>query len=375
MERDALSRVHVMHVLFSLCTGGLEKQVVNVINRTDRERFRHSVCCLDSVGPLAEMLETPRPTVHLLARKPGLSPSVTFRLARMFAREKVGVVHARGLGTYMYSALAAKMSRAALVYGEHGDLPMIREKRRRRAAMRALAWLTDGLYAVSEAGRMGLADLTHRAPERVDVIPNGVETDLFRPGDAAAARGRIGIGPGGFVIGFVGRVAPVKNLGALFAALPEVSEAVGDVGVVIAGDGPDMENVRRMAAASRHPERVLLLGERRDVADLLPAMSVLVLPSFSEGHSNVLLEAMAAGCPVVASDVGGNPEIVRDGETGFLFAPARPGELAERLVRLARSPDLRRRLGENARNIALAEFSMDVMIGRYEALYSRFARR
>lgn len=369
-----MPRVHVMHVLLSLCTGGLEKQVVNVINRTDRERFRHSVCCLDSVGPLAEMLEEPRPEVHLLARTPGLSLSLPFRLARMFASEKVDVVHTRGLGTYMYSALAARMARAALVYGEHGDLPMIREKRRRRAAMRTLAWLTDGLYAVSEAGRLGLAELSHRAPERIDVIPNGVETDLFRPGDPAAARDRIGIDPDAFVIGFVGRVAPVKNLGALFAALPEVSDAVGDVDVVIVGDGPDMENVRQLAAASGTPKRVHLLGERRDVPDILPAMSVIVLSSFNEGHSNVILEAMSAGCPVVASEVGGNPEIVRDGETGFLFPADRPAELAERLVRLARSPDLRRRLGENARSVVLTEFSMHLMIEQYEALYSRLAR-
>lgn len=364
-----------MHVLLSLGRSGLQRQVVNVINRTDRERFRHSVCCLEYVGPMAEGLEPPQPTIHLMEKKPGLSFSLPFRLGALFRREKVDVVHSRGCGTYLYSALPAKACGAVLIYGEHGDLPMMRRKARIRAAVRLLGLLTDEMYAVTEAGRGCLSEVSGRPIERIAVLPNGVEGDRFRPGDVAEARRRIGIDPDAFVIGFTGRVAAVKNLKVLFGALPAVARAVENWAVLIVGDGPDMDNVRRMAAAAPSGQRVHLVGDRPDVELFLPAMSVLVLPSLTEGHSNTLLEAMSAGCPVVASRVGGNPEVVREGETGYLFPPDRPDELAERLIEMARSDELRRRLGENARRIALADYSMDAMIARYEALYDRAARR
>jgi len=206
-------------------------------------------------------------------------------------------------------------------------------------------------------------------------VPNGVDTDRFRPGDPATARSRLGIEPDAFVIGFVGRLDPVKNLGALFGALPAVHKAAGKLAVVIAGDGPENGEVHKLAAASPAPENVHLLGRRSDVPDLLPAMSVVVLPSFSEANSIALIEAMAAGRPVVASNVGGNPEIVRDGETGFLFDLGQPGALALRLIELARSGELRERFGESARDVAVREYALAVAVRRHEAMYDRAARR
>ena len=111
------------------------------------------------------------------------------------------------------------------------------------------------------------------------------------------------------------------------------------------------------------------------MAGLLPAMSVVVLPSFSEMNSMALIEAMAAGRPLVASRVGGNPELVREGETGFLFEPDRPSELADRLIKLARSDELRARLGGSARKIAVNEYATPVTVRRHEAIYERIARR
>ncbi len=364
-----------MHVLFTLGTSGLQKQVVNVINRSDRSRFVHSICCLEALGPLAEALEEPLPTIHLMNKKPGLSFRLPLRLAGLFRREKVHVVHTRTFGPYLYSAFAAKLAGAALIYGEHGDLPMMRHRRRIRTAVRVLARLTTEFYAVTEAGRRCLAELSRRPIERISVIHNGVESEVFKPGDAAAARARVGIPADAFVIGFLGRVAPVKNLAALFGVLPAVHRAVDNAAVLVVGDGPNMEHVRRMAAAAPRPDRVYLVGDRRDVSDLLPAMSACVLPSLSEGHSNTILEAMAAGCPVIASNVGGNPEIVRHNETGFLFPLDQPEEMGERIIELARSDDLRLRLGRRAREVVLSDFSMDAMLRQYEALYDRVARR
>jgi len=364
-----------MHVLFSLATGGLETQVVGLIRHSDRTRFRHSLCCLEASGPLEDVLAEPRPRVHVMGKKPGLAFSLPLRLARLFARERVDVVHAGGFGPYLYATPAAKLARCGMIYGDHGDLAALEHRARIRAAVRALAPMTNELYAVSEAGRRCLARLSGRPAARIALVPNGVDTERFRPQDPAPARRRLGLEADAFVVGFVGRLAPIKNLGALFRALPRVHEAVPGLAAVLVGAGPEEGAVRRLASASPVADRVLLLGERRDVPELLAAMSVFVLTSHSEAHPVALVEAMAAGLPAVAPRVGGLPEVVRDGETGLLFAPNRPDELAEHLIRLARSGPFRRRLAENARRVACRECSIQTAVARHEALYARAARR
>jgi glycosyltransferase involved in cell wall biosynthesis len=370
-----LAQLHIMHVLFSLGTGGLEKQAVNVINGTDRERFRHSICCLSEIGPLADMLEEPRPRIHLIRKRPGVSLSLPFRIARLLVRERVDVVHSRYFGSYLYSAIAARLTGRRIIYGQHGDLVRLTHKPRVRVAVRLLSRFTDELYSVTRFGQRHLAELTGWPAERIRVLPNGVDCERCAPRDGGAVRAELGIAADAFVVGFVGRLDPVKNLGALFACLPRVTAEVPDTVVVLVGDGPEMANVRRMAAASPKPGAVRLLGDRRDVPRLLNAMSATVLPSSSEGHSNALLEAMASGVPSVASGVGGNPEIVRHGETGFVFPLDRPAELGERLIELGRSCELRERMGRRAREVALAEFSPHAMVARYESLYQRIADR
>jgi len=365
-----------MHVLFNLRTGGLEMQVVNVINHSDRTRFRHSICCLEPEGrELADALRELKPAVHLAEKKTGISLTLPFRLARLFVREKVDVVHAGSFGTYLYLAPAAKLTRTGGVYGEHGDVAILCKRARIRRAMRPLAWCTDQFYSVTDVGREPLAELTGRPVEQIEFVPNGVDVDRFRPGDPAAARNRLGIDPDAFVIGFVGRLDPVKNLGVLFGALPAVHKAVDKLAVVIAGAGPENDKLHEFAAASPVTENVHLLGRRDDVPDLLPAMSVVVLPSFTEANSIALIEAMAAGRPVVASNAGGNPEIVRHGETGFLFELGQPGALAGRLIELARSDELQERFGESARDIAVREYSLEAAVRRHEAMYERAVRR
>lgn len=360
-----------MHVFFTLNVGGMEKQAVNVINLTDSARFRHSICCFEMTGTLADRLTEPRPPIHLIEKRPGIPLSLPLRLARFFRRERVDIVHARSFGTYLYSAIGAAIARKKIVYGEHGDLRMMLGNRKVRMAMRLLRPFTHAYYANTGAGQGTISQLTGEPSDRIGVIPNGVETEVFRPGNAVSARRLMGVPEDSFVIGFVGRVAAVKNLKALFDVLPAVKDLVRNATVVIVGDGPDMENVRRMAAVS--PIKTFLLGERRDISELLPGLSVVVLPSLSEGHSNSISEAFASGCPVVASRVGGNIELVNEGQTGFLFPVERTQEFGERLIELAMDEARRSAMAANARQFACDNLSMEQMIHRYEGLYSSLA--
>jgi glycosyltransferase involved in cell wall biosynthesis len=171
------------------------------------------------------------------------------------------------------------------------------------------------------------------------------------------------------VIGAVSRLAWKKGVSHLLDAVPSLLEAVPEVTVLLVGDGPLRGDLEAQAARLGVAGRVLFLGPRRDASTLLPAFDVLVLPSVVEGMSNTLLEAMAARLPVVATDVGGNPEVVVDGETGFLVPPGDPGRLAAATLKLLQAPEMARDMGAAGRRRVEAHYRADAMVRRIEGLY------
>jgi glycosyltransferase involved in cell wall biosynthesis len=197
-----------------------------------------------------------------------------------------------------------------------------------------------------------------------------VDTQRFAPAGRQAARAALGLGPEHVVIGTVGRLDPVKDqVGLLkaFSQLPDDSRTL----LLIVGDGPCRQDLEAAVDALGLRERVRLLGERNDVPAVLSAMDVFVLCSVGEGISNTILEAMATGLPVVATRVGGNPELVTDGSTGFLVEARSPAALATSLRRYLDDPTLLAKQGRAARDHTEAEFSLERMVGAYERLYGR----
>jgi len=201
-------------------------------------------------------------------------------------------------------------------------------------------------------------------------ICNGVDTHRFRPGGRQVARAALGIGPERIVVGTVGRLDPVKDQVGLLRAFSRVVDD-SRVLLLIAGDGPCRAELETTVSALGLDGRVRLLGERDDVPSVLAAMDVFVLCSIAEGISNTILEAMATGLPVVATRVGGNPELVVDGKTGCLVEPRSPAALAASLRRYFEDPRLLAQHGGSARALAVAGFSLERMVGAYEQLYER----
>ena len=207
---------------------------------------------------------------------------------------------------------------------------------------------------------------------RIEVIHNGVDSRRFYPDAAVRAQVRDGLGIGDheFCIGAVANLLPVKDHMTLLRAVSGLAAVCSNWRLLIAGEGPqrsDLEGFVNNHATWKH--RVSFLGSSDCVPDILRALDVYVLPSVAEGISNSLLEAMATGVPPVVSAVGGNPEVVVDGESGLLFPTGDPAQLTERLQSLRAHEELRRRLGKNAMNRAREEFSIESMIRKYEQLY------
>lgn len=372
----------VAHVIHRLAVGGLENGVVNLVNHMPAERYRHAVVCLTDFTDFRSRIRRADVPVAALHKREGKDPACYLRLWRELRRLRPAIVHTRNLGTLDGVIPAWCAGRARRIHGEHGfealDAAGMRPRYvRMRRALRPLihAWV-----AMSKHLERWLWEGVGVEPERVVQIYNGVDSERFAPPESG--RGPLpepGFAPAGsLIVGSVGRMDPVKDLPTLARALaaltrraPALAERVRWVHV---GDGAARDEVRRIAEESGLGDRVLVTGLRDDVPQWLRAFDVFALPSLAEGISNTLLEAMASGVPAIASSVGGNPELVVEGETGALVPAGDADALAGALVAYLGDPGRRAAHGAAARRRAQTRFAIPRMVERYAGLYDRVLR-
>ncbi len=364
------AKARVAQVIPSLQVGGLQKVVVRLVGRF-RGRMDHLVLTPAGDGPLRPRFG-PGVEVIALAERPGSPKLNALRMARIFRVWRPDVVHTRNW-TCIDAVLGARLAGVPVViHGEHGreaDDPEGRNALRRHVR-RLLALLVTEFVAVSRDLARWLVEDVGVPAAKVTQIYNGVDAEAFSPADKEAARRALGIRDGALVIGTVGRLDPVKDHRGLLEAFGRIAHHP-HAQLVIVGDGPRRAALERDRGALGLDGRVLMLGERQDVAGILRALDVFALPSLGEGISNALLEAMASGLPVVATRVGGNPELVDHDVTGMLVSPRSADALAEAFARYLSDPALIRKHGEAGRCRAVRDFSLDRMFESYESLYSR----
>ena len=364
-----------MQVVNNLGKGGLENGLVNLIDRMDPDRFEHVVCTVRGLGPNAERLPKDRVQVHPLGNSDSQSRLQTPALLRAIRRFEPDVVHSRNWGA-IEAVVAGRMARGcAVVHSEHGlEAGAGADEPKRRTYLRRVAFeLADQVVSVSFQLRDLHARRTGFPARKIAVIHNGVDGKRFSRDVATRRRVReeLEIGEGQFCIGCVANLLPVKDHVTLLESLTTLAEAGSDWRLLLIGEGS--ERARLEAFVDQRPgfkPRVSFLGSSSRVPELLCAMDVFVLPSVAEGINNSLLEAMASGLAVVATRVGGNPEVVVDGESGLLFELGDTRRLSSLLLRLQARPGLRDQLGQRAVRRVDEQFSIDSMVQAYEQLYS-----
>lgn len=364
--------------------GGAENMVVQ-LGLALRELGHAPIVVTMREGWMTERAAAGGLPVWIEPQRPGLDVGWVVRFARRLARERIDVLHSHEFAMNVFGGAAAVLARVPSVSTIHGK-HWIADRKRRAIAYRVLSRLGVPVVAVSEDLARYLAQGLAIPRERIRLVHNGIpmlKRAVGDPGTAQAARRSsasehtsaavdraeirraVGLPDAGVLILAVGNLYPVKDHATLLRALPELPGAR----VAIAGRGDEEPKLRQLAAELGIETRVHLLGLRDDVDRLLAAADLFVQPSRSEGLPLAVLEAMAAGLPVVATQVGGMAEAVVDGETGILVEPARPDELARALRLLLESEALRTRMGRAARARAEAEFSVETMARRYVALY------
>jgi sugar transferase (PEP-CTERM/EpsH1 system associated) len=359
----------VTHVVHSLAVGGLENGLVNVVNGTPHD-VRHRVICMTTAGVFASRLRS-GVEVTALGKAAGHDVRTFLRLVALLRRERPDVVHSRNWATFD-TVLAARLAGVRVViHGEHGrDMsdPEGRNRRRNRLR-RACARLVTRFVTVSDDLRGWLIREVGLPARKVVTIHNGVDTVRFAPGDPAAARRALALPPDVPVVGTVGRLDPVKDHAMLVRAFAGIVQRVPAAFLVIVGDGPCRRDLEQLVAELGLGPRVRLLGEWKDVPVTLDAMDVFVLPSFAEGISNTLLEAMAMALPVVVTRVGGNPELVEDGVNGTHVPRRDPEALTAAITRYLEDDHLRAVHGKSSRQRTVERFSLEQMTTAYTTLY------
>lgn len=357
----------VLQVVLSLNPGGTERLVIEICKRL-AQQVDSFVCCLDEPGEWAAELAALDIPVSALGRGSGFQPGLSRAIARMIESHAIDVVHCHHYSPYVYGLFASALTKTPLVFTEHGRLSDAAPSLKRRLVNPVLSAIGGRICAVS-------ADLKRHMvaegfPERrVHVVHNGI--DPGRRATAAqhrAAREALGIAHDAFVIGSVGRLDPVKNLGALIEAQSLLLQAFPASRVVIVGDGPERQALEAQAAGLGIADAVTFAGYRSDVRELMAAFDVYANTSTYEGISLTILEAMAAGLPVIATPVGGNPEVVVQHETGLLV-PARARSIADAIAPLVDDPQRRRVIGDAGRWRVLRHFSIARMVGDYANFY------
>ena len=372
-------RIKVAYLIETAGRAGAETALVNLVRHLDRERYL-PVAATGGPGWLADELRALGADVHYIPSTEGtrFSTRTLAAILRLLRDQRPHVVHAFLFQMNLHGTIAARLLRIPVIAG-------VGSKHYQSAKwLRIMGWrLIARLSSVVTVNSCHLGDAFCRyarppAPDKVVVIPNGVDAQRFaHPRPRSAVRQELGIPDSAPVIGTVGRTDPVKGHRFLIEAMAGIAHHFPHARLVVVGAKvtPEFAALRRLAVIFGVDDKVVFTGAREDAPDLLAAMDLFVLPSLSEGMSNALLEAMAAGLPIVATAAGGNPEVIGEDGAGVLVKPGSPAELAEAICPLLHDPEAARAMGGRARRRVVERYGLAQVASAYCSIYDRLARR
>ncbi len=350
--------------------GGAEKALVDLALRLDRSHYNISVCATRSAGNYQPLLDAAGVHTFILGRTSRWEIYKMLRLIRLFRQQPVHILHTHLFGSNTWGRVLGKLAGVPVIIAhEHWST----KSRQEAWVDRLLSRLSDRILVPSQESKRIVMRTDHIPANRVNVIYNGVDVSQFAPrDDSGAARRELGVPPGATLIGYVGRLSPEKGgQDILIRAVSRVRQTNPNVRLVVVGDGPLRPGLEKLAATLDEP--VIFTGLRADVARLLAAMDIFVLPSLHEALPIAALEAMSTRLPVIATSVGGNPEVVQEGVTGLLVPPGDEIALYKAIMKLLSEPTLASSIAVAAQAHVNANFTLDQMARRVEALYDELA--
>ena len=364
----------VVHLVYRFDFGGLETVLAECVNRIPATEYRHAIVCLTDYTEFADKITQPEVPIFALHKAPGLGLGTHAAFWKLMRQLRPTILHTYNLSAIEYVFTATLAGVPVRIHAEHGrDLSDPEGKNRKHNLLRRLLIpFIDCFVPVSRDLRQWLTDAIGVPDAKNLLINNGVDTDQFRALPSTAAATATTTAPTEFVVGTVGRIQDVKNQKGLVDAfvrlLSLLPQERARLRLHLVGDGPLLPQIRTQVEAAGIADRVWLAGSRTDIAELMRGFSVFALPSFAEGTPVTLLEAMASSLPVVASKVGGIPDVVSE-ESGVLTAATDTEAIAAALMQYCREPALAARHGAAGRRTVEQHYSIAAMLTAYTRLY------
>lgn len=368
----------IVHLVYRLDFGGLETLLVECVNNLPADRFRHAIVCLTDYTAFAKKIRDRNVELHALHKPPGLGLETHFKLWRLLRKLKPAILHTYNLAAIEYAFTATLAGVPVRVHAEHGRDAADPEGKNPRHNMlrRLLVPFIDRYIPVSADLARWLQNVVGIPGAKVQLIHNGVNTDKFYPVVNRQERTQrpqpVPFDEDCFVIGTVGRIQDVKNhigLVDAFTIMKQLTPDSSRLRLAIVGDGPLMPALQKKVSDSGLEESVWLPGARNDIADIMRGLDLFVLPSLAEGTPVTVLEAMACGLPVVASRVGGLPEVVEENLNGLLVPPADAAALAAAMLSFHSNAERASAAGIAGRQRIERQYSVQAMLDAYSGLY------
>ena len=363
--------IKVCYIIGQLVRGGAERQLYELLKGINREKFYPIVITLSQGGYWGEEIRKLNIQVIEIHRRKNRELLRLFKLIKLLKLIKPEIVHTFLFSANSYGRLASILTRVPVVFASERSLPDVGKGKTRSQIYidKILSLFSDGIICNSFTAAEILVKKYSFIEKKVFAIHNGINDMLLTGLSDHKAPKKIARK----VVGTVGRLHPVKDHKLFLDAAKIIidSAAIDDIKFLIVGEGPLKQELEMYAEDIGITNNIILTGERKDIPELLKGMDVFVMTSLFEGLSNSIMEAMVAGLPVVATDVGGNSELVKQGETGFLCPPDSRA-LAEKVLIILKNNEMAYSMGQNARKIIVNEFSIDKMLCDTEDVYLRF---
>jgi glycosyltransferase involved in cell wall biosynthesis len=372
-----MEKINILHIYQNSKIGGVQQQLLSLFKAYNRERFNPIFCCL---GPKQEMGKEIEGTgIEFISlnklRYNRFSPGIVLELHRLMKIKQIHVVRTHRYRSNLYGRLAAFSSGIPVIIASVHDNYRTDKRPKRRIMNHILSKITDKIVAVSEDVKEDIIRYDRIDPSKVQVIPNGIDLERFNPEkNTSNIRKEFSLEEDDIVIGFIGRIVPAKGLEYLLYALPYLKEEFKSIKLLIIGEGSLVEEFKEKAKKNNIFDNILFTGVRRDIPEILASIDIFVMPSTAEGLPNSLLEAMAMGKPVVATKVGGIPEVIRNGFNGILIPPRDHRELAMAIKNLIGNSQLAVKMGQAARNFVLNNHSIVEIAQKWQTLYLSILR-
>jgi glycosyltransferase involved in cell wall biosynthesis len=362
-------KIKVAFILWSLIgMGGSERVVYDITRNLDRQRYSVLIISFED-GPVRTLYEKLGIKVYTISKKNNYDLGFVHSLRKILKDEAINIVNPHHFGPLLYTFVATRLMNIKLVYTEHSRWQLEQLTTLKKVLNLIMLWRSAAVVAISKQTQNYYSQSLMLRESSVHLITNGIDIAIYKKKKKCHLRQSLGIGDHEKVIGMVAHLRPEKNHKLLISAFSNLARIMNDVKLILVGaDGMDGE-IQKYAAQSDGSDKILFLGSRNDIPELLDIFDIFCLPSVYEGLPLTILEAMAAGVPVIGSDVLGINEVVVNNVNGLLFPSNDDQKLTETLLLLLKDSSLRYRLSSAGKSFVAQQYSLDNMIKKYDELF------